>query len=99
MNDALYKCLAEYLNKNDIDAMDELFTNKDIRGSFGKALERAEIKDFHFHDLRHTFASRLVQNEVGLYTVSELLGHCDISVTKRYAHLNNKNLREAVAKV
>ncbi len=45
-----------------------------LRVAFGQALERAEIKDFHFHDLRHAFAARLVQNGVDLYKAKELLG-------------------------
>lgn len=99
INDTLYECLTEYFDKYDVEDGAELFDNLNIRKAYEKALERAEIKEFVFHDLRHTFASRLVQNEVGLYTVSELLGHSDISVTKRYAHLNKRNLRDAVEKV
>jgi site-specific recombinase XerD len=50
-------------------------TLKDIKRSFKTALRRAGIKDFHFHDLRHTFASHLVMAGVELTTVSKLLGH------------------------
>lgn len=56
----------------------------------------ADIKNFHFHDLRHTFASRLVQNSVPLYTVQTLLGHSKPEMTQRYAHLSDHNLRNAV---
>jgi len=99
INDALFECLTEFYNKFDLDDNEELFEFKVVRNAYLKALERAEIKDFLFHDLRHTFASRLVQNSVELYTVSELLGHSDMSVTKRYAHLSKSHLREAVEKV
>lgn len=50
----------------------------------------------HFHSLRHSFASNLVQNNVALYTVKELLGHGSIMTTQIYAHLNMDSLRDAV---
>ncbi len=52
-----------------------------------KALEDGEIKDFRFHDLRHTCASYLAQSGASLLEVGFVLGHKDISVTQRYAHL------------
>lgn len=52
-----------------------------------------------FHSLRHTFASRLVQKGVSLYEVKELLGHTDIKMTMRYAHLANETLRQAISKL
>lgn len=66
-------------------------TNKpftvDIKRSFNTALKRAGIRDFRFHDLRHTFASQLIMAGVDLTTVKELLGHKDIKMTLRYIHL------------
>lgn len=60
---------------------------QDIKRSFTSALKRAGIKDFHFHDLRHTFASHLVMAGVDITTVKELLGHKTLTMTLRYAHL------------
>jgi len=53
-------------------------------------------QEVHFHTLRHSFASNLVQKGVSLYVVKELLGHEDIKTTQIYAHLRRENLFEAV---
>lgn len=56
----------------------------------------AKLEDFRWHDLRHTFATRLVRNGVSLYEISELLGHKTLVMTRRYAHLDRAHLRRAV---
>ena len=53
----------------------------DFKRGWHNALKKSHIMDFHFHDLRHTFASRLVMAGVDLTTVKELLGHKDIKMT------------------
>ncbi len=53
-------------------------------------------EEIHFHTLRHSFASLLVQRGVSLYVVKELLGHEDLATTQIYSHLQQQNLRDAV---
>lgn len=68
-----------------------------IRTAFERAVETAKLTDFRFHDLRHTFASWLVQRGRSLKEVQEALGHRTLAMTMRYAHLSPERLREAVA--
>ena len=70
-----------------------------IRTAFQTALERAEIKGFRFHDLRHTCGSWLAMNGATLVEIKEILGHADIKTTLRYAHLSPGHLRGAVARL
>jgi site-specific recombinase XerD len=67
-----------------------------LKKAFRKAVKESGIDHFRFHDLRHTFATRLVQAGVDLYQVSKLLGHKDISTTQRYAHHYSESLRDGV---
>ena len=69
---------------------------KDIRNVFYKAIRRAGIAGFRFHDLRHTAASWMVMKGVDLYRVQRILGQKDSRMTQRYAHLSPSYLREAV---
>lgn len=67
-----------------------------LKRAFIAALGAAKIEDFRFHDLRHTFGTRLVQKGVDLYKVAKLLGHSDVSTTQRYAHHYPESLRDGV---
>jgi integrase len=63
-----------------------------VEGSFEDLLERAKIKNFRFHDLRHTFASWYMMNGGDLYELAKILGHSNINMTERYAKLGRKHL-------
>ncbi|MGH7913314.1 MAG: tyrosine-type recombinase/integrase [Candidatus Binataceae bacterium] len=67
-----------------------------LNRKFRRAAKAAGIDDLHFHDLRHTFASRLAMRGLDLYRVQTLLGHKTARMTMRYAHLSPGALREAV---
>ena len=64
-----------------------------------RARDRAGLPDVRFHDLRHTFASLLINEGVSLYEVQRLLGHHHITMTERYAHLLPDTLAERVERV
>lgn len=76
------------------------FTGDYISKRFKLACKAAGVdQSIHFHSLRHSFASNLVQKGVPLYTIKELLGHSSISTTEIYSHLNMDSLREAIKKL
>jgi integrase len=58
--------------------------------------EGAKLENFRLYDCRHSFASNLVMRGIDLYTVSELLGHSSVEMTRVYAHLAPEHLKSAV---
>jgi site-specific recombinase XerD len=66
---------------------------------FEGCVHDAGISDFRWHDLRHTFASRLAMAGVSLRTLAELLGHKTLAMVMRYAHLAPAHLRDAVERI
>jgi integrase len=75
---------------------DEQVTKREVQRQFATALKRAKVIDFRFHDLRHTFATRLAQSGVDIYAIAKLLGHKDIRMTQRYAHHSPESVRYGV---
>jgi site-specific recombinase XerD len=67
-----------------------------VRKSFDTAIRKSGITDFRFHDLRHTFASNLVMEGLDIMTVKELMGHKDLTMSLRYAHLAPNHKTKAV---
>ena len=103
INETLY---SEFLKlQGDCTGDNTVFTDKtgkpikNIDHAFEGARKRAKLKDFRFHDLRHTFASHLVMNGVDIRTIQILLGQKTIAMTLRYSHLSDKTLKDAVDKL
>lgn len=69
---------------------------RNLQREWYNALDKAKIKNFRFHDLRHTFATRLVQSGIDVYAVAKLMGHKDLTSTQRYAHHSTESLRDSV---
>jgi len=70
--------------------------NRDLLDSFYKARDQAKIENFRFHDLRHTFATRLVQQGVSIFDLQKLGRWKTVSMVMRYAHHNPESLRAAI---
>ena len=71
----------------------------DIRNAWDHAVQRAEIKNFRFHDLRHSAASYLAMNGATLAEISEVLGHKTLQMVKRYAHLTEAHTSAVVRRM
>ena len=67
-----------------------------LRRAFNNAVRKAEIEDFKFHDLRHSFCTKLAQRGVDIYKIAKLAGHEDIRMTQRYSHHCPESLRAGV---
>lgn len=70
-----------------------------VKRSWATVTKAAGLSNLRWHDLRHAFASKLVQAGVDLNIVRELMGHADLQMTLRYSHLRQENLADAVSKI
>jgi integrase len=96
MNPTLRKTLLALKNSFTNEPVFSYKSKDSLGSSFRKVLKFSRIPHCRFHDLRHTFATRLVMNGVDLITVQELLGHKDIRMVKRYSHPTPEHKRRAV---
>jgi len=102
INETLHELLtdlAEEANSDYVFANGNGMPRKDIRGGFRSAMEKAGIENFTFHDLRHTFGSHMVMQGVDLKTVQQIMGHKEIRMTMRYAHLAPQHVLETVQRL
>ena len=101
INSVLLAMLREHKNNNGLYPY--VFVNPktrkpltDVKKSFDKTCKQAGISQLRFHDMRHTFASRLVESGADLITVKDLLGHRSVKTTERYTHSCQEQKRKAV---
>jgi integrase len=102
MNDAVYAALSALPGNKDAGRLFHKANGAawgQIRTAFENACRTAKLANFRFHDLRHTAASQLLMRGATLTDVKAVLGHSDLKMTLRYAHLSPEHLRSAVARL
>jgi integrase len=103
INDTLFATLIKMPNcstgEMKVFAWDNGKPIKYINNGFYNAMKRANIINFRFHDLRHTFASHLVMKGVDIRIIQQLLGHKTLAMTMRYSHVSNDAMKAAVDKL
>lgn len=100
--EALKRELSNLFPEKTEDSMEWLFPNpktgkpfKSIFNAWHTARIKAGLSDLRIHDLRHSFASALVNSGIPIYDVQKLLGHQSVKTTERYSHLSQDRLRES----
>lgn len=78
-------------------APDAVFALADPKKWFASALRRARIKNFRWHDLRHSFCTRLAENGGSAFIIMKAAGHKSAQTSARYIHLNEETMRKAMA--
>jgi len=97
MNNVMYKTLQEL--RAEANGSEKVYQSKHVQSVFGTARKNADLDGLRLHDLRHTFATRLIQSGVDVFTVQKLLGHSTITMTMRYCHSFEPEMRAAVAQL
>src|SRR3989442_3302912 len=88
---------------NEAGDSEYVFVNKktrkpltDVKRAFATALCKAHIEDFHFHDLRHTCATRLGDRGASAFEIAQIMGWSDIRIAMRYTHATSDGMRRAM---
>jgi len=95
MNNILYRTLQDL--RSEANGSWRVYPLKHVQGAFETARTKADLSGLRLHDLRHTFATRLIQSGVDVFTVQKLLGHSTITMTMRYVHSFEAQMRDAVS--
>lgn len=80
-----------------VSSRGEPYTADGLRAIFRRAVRRAEIPNFRYHDLRHTLATRLRRSGTDLDALQQILGQSTLAMVMRYAHIGEDTVREAMA--
>jgi integrase len=94
MRQAVYEVLAGLQGEH----AGRIWPTGDIRTAFENAVIEAKLDGLYFHDLRHSFASWFVMRGGSLQALQTILGHADIKMTLRYAHLAPDHLRSEMSR-
>lgn len=99
-----YDLLKEYdkvrkINSNYVFARTDGKKPMDLRWQWDNVVEKANLENFKFHDLRHTAASYLAMNGASLLEIAEILGHKTLAMVKRYSHLTKKHTAEILERM
>ena len=102
LNDAALRALSEWREFRGSDGGGYVFPaengarRRDTSKAFMRVLDKAGIKNFTWHCLRHDFASQLAMKGVPMHVIQKLMCHGSLAMTQRYAHLSPNSLEEAV---
>ena len=97
MNKTLYETLKAL--RAEASGPDKVYAWKHVQKAYEKARAGGRLEGLRLHDLRHTFATRLIQAGVDVFTVQKILGHSTITMSMRYVHSFEPEMRAAVEKL